>query len=75
MNAPSAEVLVDHHDLLRRPPQGVRAPLEVILPRRTLAVVVHLLERRLPHVQVRESTQMVGRHRARGRHYDDPSLG
>ena len=50
------EILVDHHDLLRRPAERLGPALEVVLARRALAVVVHLLERGLPHVEVRQAT-------------------
>src|SRR6266852_2930433 len=46
------EILVDHDDLLRGPPERVRSALEVVLPGRTLTVVMHLGERGLSHVEI-----------------------
>jgi len=63
------EVLVDHDDLIGGPAEGLGPPLEVILTSRTLAVIVDLLQRGLPHVEVGLPAQMVGRHLACGRHH------
>jgi hypothetical protein len=68
------EILIDHHDLLRRPAERLGAALEVVLARGALAMILHRLERGLPHVEIREPPEMLGRDLARARHHHRPSV-
>lgn len=52
-------VFVNHLDRRTRPAQGRRAIDQGILPRRRLAMLQHLLLRRLPHVDDRQPRQML----------------
>ena len=53
------KVLVDDDELLGAPAERLSSPLQIVLPRCALAIVVHLMERRLTNIQVCEPTQMV----------------
>lgn len=67
-----AQVLIDHDDALARPAERLGAALEVVLACRTLAMIAHLLQRGLSHVEVRRPPQMIGRHLPVVTHHPPP---
>src|SRR5579863_733568 len=56
------QVFIDHDDLIGGPTQALRPPLQIVLTCRALAVLMHLPESRLAHVQIRHALQMPGSH-------------
>ena len=65
-----SQIFVDDDDLLGGPAERVRPALQVVLAGGTLPMVVHLLQRGLPHIEVRLPPQMLTRHFAPGGHPD-----
>src|SRR5206468_3538092 len=55
-----AEILIDDDDLIWPPTKRLRASLQVVLAGRALPVLMHLVERGLPNVQIRLSLQVFG---------------
>ena len=55
-----ALIVIQHHDPLCRPPYLLGPRHKVVLPASALAVVLDLVQRGLPHVDVGHSVQMRG---------------